>query len=139
MDNKAYLKVCNLKLTKGRLAVIDILLENSKPTSADFIYEALKVRGISVDLSTVYRTLETLLDKGVVEKFDLGNGKYNYALKDEGHKHILVCSKCHKELEIDCPMKQVEHILTSKTGFTFFEHDLKIKGLCQDCSSTKNK
>lgn len=135
MDNKDYLKLCNLKLTRGRLAVIDILIENFKPTSADFIFETMKTRGISVDLSTVYRTLDTLLEKDIAERFDSGNGKYSYILKEKGHKHVLVCNKCHKELEVDCPMKHVEHILASKTGFTSFEHDLKIKGLCQECSN----
>lgn len=133
MNSELYLKNKNIKVTKARIEVLDLLLNIEHAVSADFIYEKFKEDNISVDLSTIYRTLELLESKNIVDKFDLGNGKYNYVLKKEVHKHILECSLCHKEIEIECPMLQIEEIIKNKTGFTLTEHELKIKGVCEEC------
>ena len=39
----------------------------------------------------------------------------------------------HKEVEIPCPMKQFEEIVQNETGFTLVEHNLIMKGVCEDC------
>jgi Fe2+ or Zn2+ uptake regulation protein len=133
MELEVYLKKCNIKVTRGRLNILHILLNNEDAVSVDYIYEECKRRGLSIDLSTVYRTMEILESKNIVDKFNLGEGKYNYKIKKEVHKHTLECSLCHKEVEIDCPMVQIEQLIKNKTGFTLMEHELKIKGICEDC------
>jgi Fe2+ or Zn2+ uptake regulation protein len=133
MELEVYLKKCNIKVTRGRLNILHILLNNEDAVSVDYIYEECKKRGLSIDLSTVYRTMEILESKNIVDKFNLGEGKYNYKIKKEVHKHTLECSLCHKEVEIDCPMVQIEQLIKNKTGFTLMEHELKIKGICEDC------
>ena len=139
MDSVSYLKLCNIKITKGRVCILDVLINCEKAVSVDYVFEAVKNKGVFIDLSTVYRTLDILVDKHIIDKFDLGDGKYNYILKEGGHKHILECSLCHKELEIDCPMKQIEQLITNKTGFTSFQHEFKIKGICEECNNSKVK
>jgi Fe2+ or Zn2+ uptake regulation protein len=133
MDLQAYLKKCNIKVTKGRINILEILLNSEDAASVDYIYEECKRRGLAIDLSTVYRTMEILESKNIVDKFNLGEGKFNYKIKKEVHKHTLECSLCHKEVEIDCPMVQIEQIIKNRTGFTLMEHELKIKGVCEDC------
>lgn len=133
MEIQEYLKKCNIKVTKGRLNILNILLNHEDALSVDFIYDECKRRGLSIDLSTIYRTMETLENKNIVDKLSLGDGKFNYKLKKEIHKHTLECSLCHKEVEIDCPMVQIEQIIKNKTGFTLMEHELKIKGICEEC------
>jgi Fur family transcriptional regulator, ferric uptake regulator len=137
MELEAYLRKCNIKVTKGRISILQILLSNEDAVSVDYIFEQCKARGLSIDLSTVYRTMEILEGKNIVDKFNLGEGKYNYKLKKEVHKHTLECSLCHKEVEIDCPMVQIEQIIKNRTGFTLMEHDLRIKGICEDCKKQK--
>jgi Fur family transcriptional regulator, ferric uptake regulator len=133
MELEAYLKKCNIKVTKGRLNILEILLSSEDAVSVDYIFEKCKDIGLSIDLSTVYRTMEMLENKNIIDKFNLGEGKYNYKIKKEVHKHTLECSLCHKEVEIDCPMVQIEQIIKNRTGFTLMEHDLKIKGVCEEC------
>lgn len=139
MDLETYLKNNNIKVTKGRLNILEILLNSEDALTVDYIYEQCKKRGLSIDLSTVYRTMEMLENKKIVDKFNLGEGKYNYKIRKEAHKHRLECSLCHKEVEIDCPMLQIEEIIKNKTGFTLMEHDLKIKGICDECKTIQNK
>lgn len=133
MDSGALLKKNNIKVTKGRLNILEILLNSEDALTVDDIYEMCRNSGLSIDLSTVYRTIDILESKNIVDKIDLGEGKYNYKIKKQAHKHTLECSICHKEVEIECPMVQIEEIIKNKTGFTLMEHDLKIKGICDEC------
>lgn len=133
MNLEAYLRKCSIKVTKGRLNILQILLNNEDAVSVDYIYEQLRRNGLTTDLSTVYRTMDILENKNIVDKLDLGDGKYNYKIKKEVHKHTLQCSLCHKEIEIECPMVQIEQIIKNRTGFTLMEHELKIKGICEEC------
>jgi Fe2+ or Zn2+ uptake regulation protein len=133
MNLEAYLRECNIKITKGRLNILQILFNNEDAVSVDYIYEQLRRNGLTTDLSTVYRTMDILENKNIVDKLDLGDGKYNYKIKKEVHKHTLQCSLCHKEIEIECPMVQIEQIIKNRTGFTLMEHELKIKGICEEC------
>jgi Fur family transcriptional regulator, ferric uptake regulator len=137
MDLEAYLKKCDIKVTKGRLSILQILLNNEDAVSVDYIFEECRKMGLSIDLSTVYRTMDILEQKNIVDKFNLGEGKYTYKIKKEVHKHTLECSFCHKEVEIECPMVQIEQLIKNRTGFTLVEHDLKIKGICEDCKKQK--
>jgi len=122
-----------LKITKGRISILEILSDNSEGISADCIYERCIKHGKDLNLSTIYRTLEAFEGKGLVSKFDIGDGKYNYIIKEGSHKHVLQCSQCLKEVEIDCPMAQIELMIRNKTGFQPMEHELKIKGICEQC------
>jgi Fur family transcriptional regulator, ferric uptake regulator len=133
MDGLTYLRGKKIKATKARIYIMGILLNSEIALSADYIYEKCLSDNISVDLSTVYRTLELLDEKGITEKFDLGDGRYNFIIKKEGHMHKIECSMCHKKLEIECPMNQIDELIRNKTGFTPMEHQLFIKGICEDC------
>lgn len=135
MDIKLYLKEKNIKITKGRVFILDMLEKAEAAVSADYIFDKCRKDGSEIDLSTVYRTLELLELKGILEKFDLGNGKYNYIIKGISHNHTLQCELCHKSVEIDCPMVQIQEIIKNKTGFTLLEHDLKLRGICNDCKA----
>ncbi|WP_027632278.1 Fur family transcriptional regulator [Clostridium hydrogeniformans] len=127
----------NIKMTKARVNIYNIIGEEDKAINAEEIYKKCLDQGLNINLSTVYRTLELFEEKGLIEKFDLGTGYYNFSLKKHDHKHLLECSLCHKEIELTCPMKQIEELVRNTTGFVLVEHELKMKGLCKDCSNEK--
>lgn len=137
---KSIMKNNNMKCTRARFSILKLLIEEEKSLSADYIYETCKMHGINVDLSTVYRTLELFYEKDLVQKFDIGKGKYEYTFKEDNHKHILKCELCHKQVEIDCPIPQIKEMVKDKTGFAMveLEDDIKFKGICEECIG-KNK
>src|SRR5690554_1518494 len=89
-----------LRLTSPRLAIIDILSKTTKHPSAEDIYLTLrqKYNNDNIGLTTVYRTLEILVNMGIVYKFDFGDGRTRYELSEgpDGfhHHHHLVCTEC---------------------------------------------
>ncbi|ADZ20002.1 Fe2+ or Zn2+ uptake regulation protein [Clostridium acetobutylicum] len=138
MDLKTYLKSHNIKITKCRLKILKILNNANDALTVETIYKICNDNGKFADLSTVYRSLDLFEEKNVVSKVDLGNGKYSYKIKGDTHKHVLKCNMCNKEIEIECPMDQVEEIIKNKTGFVLIDHELKMKALCKDCMDKSN-
>lgn len=132
MDIRELFKKKNIKTTRARILIYGTLLNNEEAINAENIYRFIKDQE-DVNLSTVYRTLELFENKELIDKLYLGEGKAAYKIKKNLHNHKLECSLCHKEVEIPCPMNQIEEILKEKTGFRLTEHQLKLKGICENC------
>ncbi|GAA0726871.1 Fur family transcriptional regulator [Clostridium malenominatum] len=139
MKVEEFLKLNNMKITKGRIRIIEILKESNVGVTAEYIYDKCIKSSYNIDLSTIYRNLELFNNKGIVDKFDIGDGTYKYVINSNRHTHLLECTLCHKEVEIDCPIQQLEQIIKNKTGFSLEEQEvsLKFKGLCKDCGIKK--
>lgn len=138
MNYSDFLRDRGIKITKGRIAILNFLANNNKSVTVDSIYEECKKDGVNINLSTVYRAVDLFEEKGIVDKFPLKEGRFSYRIKKEEHKHILQCSVCHKEVEVPCPMKQFEEIVQSETGFTLVEHNLVMKGVCKECNKKEH-
>lgn len=139
MEPQEFLKSKNIKVTKGRIEILDILKNAENSFSAEKIYQIFREKNININLSTVYRTLELFEEKQIAEKITLTDGVFAYKLKKKTHRHHLRCDVCHKEIEIPCPMSQIEELVQSETGFTLTEHDLFMKGVCRDCKRNNKK
>lgn len=128
----------NLKKTKTRILVLEAL-KDSSPKTVDEIFLILNQTSGRLSLSTVYRTCETLAEKGILLKSNLtddGVARYEY-LKSE-HTHHAICLGCNKIIPIDdCPFGQFDQIMKSKYGFNVKSHRIEIYGYCQTCSQNK--
>jgi Fe2+/Zn2+ uptake regulation proteins len=133
MEPKEILKNKGIKITKGRTEILSILKNSENSLSAEKIYQIYKSNNININLSTVYRTLELFEEKEIIEKITLNDGVFSYKLKGKTHRHHLECDICHKEVEIPCPMLQIQELVQNATGFTLTDHDLVMKGVCKDC------
>lgn len=133
MDVEKTLKENKMRVTKNRISILKILDESDTGVTAEYIFKEVREKKEKIDLSTIYRTLEILYEKDILNKFDIGEGRYNYILKNKCHKHTICCHLCHKKIQIDCPLFQVEEIIKNKTGFTFVEKEIKLKCICEEC------
>ncbi|NLO89624.1 MAG: transcriptional repressor [Clostridia bacterium] len=131
------LKEEKYKITPQREIIINILLDNlNKHLSAEEIYDIAK--GINPDLgmTTIYRTLDLLVELGVLQKLEFGDGRTRYELQDEDmhHHHHLICLKCGKveEFEMDL-LEALEQKILEKKGFEVMDHKLKFYGTCSEC------
>ncbi|WP_291580656.1 Fur family transcriptional regulator, partial [Clostridium sp. UBA6640] len=76
MEVNQYLKEKQLKITRARTSILTILSKSDEALTASEIWDRLNKDNIIVDLSTVYRTLEVLVDKKILEKFNIDDDKY---------------------------------------------------------------
>ena len=133
MEPKEVLKEKEIKITKGRIEILNILKNSENSLSAEKIHQIYRCSDININLSTIYRTLELFEEKEITEKITLNDGVFSYKLKGNTHRHHLECDICHKEVEIPCPMLQIQEMVQNSTGFTLTDHDLVMKGVCKEC------
>jgi Fur family ferric uptake transcriptional regulator len=133
-DYKDLLKKENLRNTKHRNSVLEVIEENGQPVTAEIIFLKLKEQGVSISLSTVYRVLDALLNKGLIIKTSVTDeNKALYELNNMEHKHHLLCVKCRKCFKYTAAPEEYEKALEEKSGFSIKGHKLEVYGLCESC------
>jgi len=136
------------RFTIPRQIILQVLDESKEHLSAEDIY--LKVHQFypAIGLTTVYRTLELLVNMGLVSKFDFGDGRARFELSPKtdqvSHHHHLICTNCGRiidynefakeELEL---IKKIEKELARKYRFEIKNHNIQFYGLCDKCSTLK--
>ena len=68
MESQEFLKSKNIKVTRGRIEILDILKNAESSLSAEKIYLLSREKSININLSTVYRTLELFEEKQIQKK-----------------------------------------------------------------------
>lgn len=127
------LKHHNLKNTKKRQAVIDILKKSPSPLPIEIIHEQA-IHMAMMNLSTVYRTITILCEHHIVIKTTNQEGKSYYQLNRHRHEHYLICKNCQKIVPVEeCPLHDLEAKLEEQTGFKIDEHHLEFIGICPKC------
>lgn len=139
---------CGYKITLGREAILNALIKADKHLSAEDIYQKVHTTYPAIGLTTVYRTLEILVNMGLVFKFDFGDGRARYELvegsRKSHHHHHLVCTNCKRVIdytdfvddEIEL-LKKTEQGLSKKYSFEITNHVIQFYGLCGQCKNTK--
>ena len=122
----------------ARRAVVDLLGRQDCCLSAQEIFDRLRAEGgRRVGIATVYRVLEQLSERGLVQRVDVGAGtaRYEAALPTGEHHHHLVCGDCGKveafaDDELEAALRKVEE----QTGYSVAGHDVVLRGVCDTCA-----
>jgi len=137
---------CGYRLTIARESIFDVLSKTTEHLSAEDIYLRVHKAFPSIGLTTVYRTLELLVQLGLVFKFDFGDGRSRFELSEDSkgarHHHHLVCNSCGRvvdytdfideEVEL---LNQTEKGLSKKYNFKITNHLIQFYGQCDNCQS----
>jgi Fur family transcriptional regulator, ferric uptake regulator len=120
--------------TRQRAAVGDILSEVSEFKSAQEIHDDLRHKGDAIGLTTVYRTLQSMVESGEVDAIRTTLGETAYRRCSNGHHHHLVCRTCGRTVEVSGPaVERWASVVAAENGFRDVSHDLEIFGTCADC------
>lgn len=138
MNEEEYLRDIGIKVTKARINILHILKESNKSLTAEDIHRMLYNDKINIDLSTIYRTLENFYKNSIINRWYLDDGRYSYSLKMNGHKHLIKCSICNKEVEYECPMPQIKELIKKEVGFYVTCGDIILEGVCDNCKKKKH-
>lgn len=134
MDTIDLLKSKNLRITKPRTLILNFFDKINNPISAEELYSFLNQKDRNLNLSTVYRNLNTLVDNDVLFKNTDFDGISYFQLNINEHKHFITCIKCGKKVTIEkCPIDDYEKQIEEETGFSIRSHNFEFTGLCNDC------
>ncbi len=120
--------------TRQRAAVDAILSAAREFRTAQQIHDDLRRQGEQVGLTTVYRTLQHMVDAGELDALRTGDGETAYRRCSSTHHHHLVCRSCGRTVEVSGPAVETwANAVAAEHGFTDVSHDLEIFGTCSDC------
>jgi Fur family transcriptional regulator, ferric uptake regulator len=122
------------RLTPQRELVLTAI-EALGHATPDEVYAEVRSHSESINLSTVYRTLELLDDLGLIRHAHLTDRAPTYH-SARGHEHAhLVCRECQSVLSIDrAEMEAALEDVSKERGFTPDYGHLTIFGTCAECA-----
>jgi Fur family ferric uptake transcriptional regulator len=132
---RRHLREHNQPITRQRDLVAEVVFRSEDHLSVDAIQRELKRRGSSVGTATVYRTLDLLVESGLVRAHEFGEGfkRYEPMTAQTDHEH-LICERCGRVVEFaNERMERMLPVLADEHGFQHRRHRIEIYGVCRDC------
>jgi len=136
LDDKArqMLRRAKLYCTEARIAILRALLETARPIRQDQITPQ-SAKG-TFNRVTVYRTLESLVEAGLVHRAFTQDRAWYFELADhcsekQCHPHFT-CTHCgvtHCLTDTSLPMAKI-----SQKGFIIYRQQVRLEGLCPACA-----
>lgn len=124
-----------LRLTEPRRRVLAVLAKGEHLTPEVLTHLVGRDGGSTLPPSTIYRTLQSLEDVGIVTHSHLDHGPATYHLALP-HRHLhLVCRGCRSVLEV--PTEAADALVAqvlSETGFQADPTHMAIHGHCARCA-----
>jgi len=132
---RKYLERRGLKLTAERQAVFDQLFARHEHVEADELLVRLRARGKKISRATIYRTLELLVDSGIVGRVRIGEIGYRYERLRAGEHHDhLICNECGRVIEFFEPrIESLQDEVCDRYGFLSISHSHQMRGICRQC------
>ena len=137
MAQQHELREKGLRLTPQRELVLNAVRELGHATPED-VAAKIHLTHPGINLSTVYRNLETLENVGLVQHTHLGHGGATYHAAEELIHLHLVCGNCGSvgDAPIDAAANFV-NTLSDDYGFKTDVTHFAIYGTCADCVAKK--
>lgn len=134
MDNLTNVfKEKNLKLTPQRIAVYNYLKSTKEHPSAETIYKALHKNYPTMSLATVYKALKTMVEVGLVQELNVGEGNFRYDIDTSSHPHIR-CLSCGKVDDIEgISFSNLNDEVKKYTNYTVISNQVYFYGICEKC------
>jgi Fur family transcriptional regulator, ferric uptake regulator len=131
----AALRAAGHRPTPQRLLILEVLGDADGHVTADEIYQRVQEIYPCINVSTVYRTLEALKDRGIVTETNLGEGRREFELRERGQHHHLVCKACGAVEAIDDDaFAPVRAYALERHGFRAEMEHYAVFGLCAACT-----
>ena len=125
----------NLRRTRPRTSILCVLLGAVKPLTQEQI--AIKLGGDAPDKVTIYRTLESFVDSGLVHKAYLRERSWHFELahncsENQCHPHFTCtdCGDTHCLTDVSIPLAA-----TAQRGFAVSRQRVQLEGLCPKCNT----
>ncbi|MEA2008272.1 MAG: Fur family transcriptional regulator [Chloroflexota bacterium] len=124
------------RITPQREIIIKAIADSTAHLTAEDVLELIRPSSEAINIATVYRTLEMLVEEGLIIRSDLGQGQAVYAPQQHGPHIHLVCRHCGVVVAADYTMADSlkEQILAQYHFEADFTHTT-IFGLCAQCQS----
>jgi Fur family ferric uptake transcriptional regulator len=130
-----YLRERRQPVTRQRREVLAAVLRLGGHPSVERIQHDLAQRGVRVGTATIYRTLDLLVESGLVREHDFGEGfrRFEPAAGPVRHEH-LICERCARVMEFSNErLERMLEMIADESEFLHRRHRVEVYGLCAEC------
>ena len=125
--------------TRPRRLIADRLVElaaSGTNFTIDDLWQEMREVEPRLGRATVYRSVEKLVNMGLLNRVEFADGTHHYRVCDDKHHHHLTCTQCHRVVEVDVCLPLDQFIaISDRTKFDIEGHSLTIFGRCESCRS----
>lgn len=117
-------------MTNLNRRILDMIQNSDGHLSASEAFDLARSQGIDVSLSSMYRILNSLYEKGYISKF-ITEDKievYDKTLNEHGH---MICEKCGKTIDVN--IKNFKKILSKELKCDVTAYKLTASYICPSC------
>lgn len=132
MDYSKLLKEYNLKVTPQRLAIVEELYYKGH-MNVDDLYSNLLKKFPSISLATIYKNINSMIEKIFLHEVKIPNQKSVYELSKDEHSHVI-CKACNCIVDINLDTRLLVKEASNATKFDLDESSVIFSGLCKSCS-----
>ncbi len=130
------------RITQQRRILVDHVFERHDHFDAEelIINLATQPDGAKVSRPTVYRTLNELVDAGLLRRMTLGGRavyEHDYGYPQHDHLHCTVCDQLIEFQSRD--LQDIRAAVAQEHSFRVTGHRLIISGICADCSKRRHR
>ena len=134
-DPARVLREAGLRATPQRLAIVRQVLRRNHPTAGE-IFEAVRREFPTMGLGTVYATLNTMSERGLLSVLHVADA-LRFDANVQPHAN-LICNQCGSIVDFDeCDdvLQQLRERTSAGAGFAFAAERLDLYGLCAQCAA----
>ena len=125
--------------TRQRQMLLEIIRTADRHIDAKELFKLAVNRDSSISTATVYRSLKLFKELELIDEKRLGQIRCYYEIKHSSQHQHLVCSKCGKVVDFDCPLNEMIKKVKRENGFTVTKAEVFLEGYCLECSRENEK
>ncbi len=123
------------KITPQRRLLFEILSEDNSHPSAEDIYRSAQEKMPDISRTTVYSTINELLDMGFVDAVNgIAEKQMRFDPRTTAHHH-LYCQGCGRIVDIDLDISSLDPPINASDGFQVLRKQITFFGYCKKCNS----
>jgi Fur family transcriptional regulator, peroxide stress response regulator len=122
-----------LRLTPQRLEIFRELSTATDHPSAETIHKRLLKKFPTISLDTVYRTLATFAQQGLIDKVETAESQGRFEVRLTRHQH-LICRSCKEIMDFTWPSFEQAHLPEEIAAWGHIEKkSAVVYGVCRKC------
>jgi len=123
----------NMRLTSQRQVILEELKKVKSHPTANEIYDMVRKRLPRIGLGTVYRNLDLLAERGIINKLEVCGEQKRFDGNTSPHYHIR-CNHCNRVEDIFIERDiELEKNAASCCNYKILDHHVQFSGICSKC------
>ena len=140
-DYQNLLEAAGIDETRNRIDVLEVIGDNKYPLTAMDIYRTIERRH-AINRVTVYRILDLLVERKIVERLSTGGRAAHYGLAPNNHHAAHPHFYCIRCGQMDCLSPETLDISPNNLQKTFTGEieriEIRVDGICTKCLIVEN-